>query len=77
MYEVYCHGMCLVPPSNGAFKIPNRNRLQRSGCGQRLTTVGDTASPSRHAEASPLDANQHGHLSEDDYTAGSQPYLMQ
>ena len=42
-----------------------------------LTTVDDTSSPRRPAEASTLDANEPGHLSGDDYTAGSQPDLMQ
>ena len=38
-----------------------------------MITVDYTTSPNRHAEASTLYAN--GHLSE--YTAGSQPDLMQ
>ena len=54
-----------------------RNRLQLSGCGQRLITVDDTTSRKRPAEASTLDANKPGHVSEDDFTAGSQPDLMQ
>ena len=53
------------------------NRLQLSACGKRLITVDNTTSPKRPAEASTLDANTPGHLSEDDYTAGSQPDLMQ
>ena len=61
----------------GYLQDQNKNRLQLSGCGQRLITVDDTTSPKRHAEASTLDANKPGHLSEDDYTAGSQPDLMQ
>ena len=77
MYEVYSNGMCLVPPTNGTLQYRNRNRLQLSGCGQILVTVDNTASPKRLAEASTLDANNPGHLSEDDYTAGSQPDLMQ
>ena len=60
----------------GYLQDQNRNRLKLSGCGQRLT-VDDTTSPKIHAEASTWDANKHGHLSEDDYTAGSQPNLMQ
>ena len=59
----------------GHLQDQNRNMLQLSGCGQRLITV-DT-SPKRPAEASTLDANKPGHLSEGDYTAGSQPDLMQ
>ena len=62
----------------GHLQDQNRNRLQLSGCGQRLMiTVDHTTSPKRHAEASTLDANKPVHLSEDDYTAGSQPDLMQ
>ena len=42
----------------GHLQYQNRNQLQLSGCGQRLTTVDDTASPRRPAEASTLDANE-------------------
>ena len=66
---------CLLP--RGHLQDQNKNRLQLSGCGQRLITGDDTTSPKRHAEASTLDANTPGHLSEEDYTAGSQPDLMQ
>ena len=55
----------------------NRNRLQLLGCGQRLITVDNTTSPKRPSEDSALGANKPGHLSEDDYTAGSQSDLMQ
>ncbi len=61
----------------GHLQDQHSNRLQLSECGQRLITVDYTTSPNRHAEASNLDANKPGHLSEDDYTAGSQPDLMQ
>ena len=50
---------------------------QLSVCGQRLTYVDDTASPWRQTGASPLNANESGHLFEYDYTTGSQPDLMQ
>ena len=37
MYEVYSNGTCLVPPPiMGHLQDQNRNRLQLSGCGQRL-----------------------------------------
>ena len=64
----------------GNLQDQNRNRLQLSGVGRecrRLTTVDDTASPRRPTEASTWDANDTGHLSEDDCMAGSQPDLMQ
>ena len=61
----------------GHLQDQNRNRLQLSGSGQRLITVDYTTSPKRPAEASTLYANKPRHLSEDDYTAGSQPDLMQ
>ena len=61
----------------GHLQYQNRNRLQLSECGQRLTTVDDPASPRKPAEASTLDANEPDHLSADDDTAGSQPDLMQ
>ena len=61
----------------GRLQDQNRNILQLSGCGQRLTTVDDTTSYRRPVEASTLYAIEPGHLSEDDYTAGSQPDLMQ
>ena len=61
----------------GHLQDQNRNRLQLSGCGQRLITVDGKTSPRRPVEASTLDANKLGHLSEDDYTAGSQPDVMQ
>ena len=61
----------------GHLQDQHRNRLQLSGCGQRLATVDATASPRSPSEASTLDADESGHLSEGDYTAGSQPDLMQ
>ena len=61
----------------GHLQDQNRNRLQLSGCGQRLITVDGTTSPRRPVESSTLDANKPGHLSDDDYTAGSQPDVMQ
>ena len=61
----------------GHLQDQNRNRLQLSGCGQRLITVDGTTSPMTPVEASTLDANKPGHLSEDDYTAGYQPDVMQ
>ena len=61
----------------GHLRDKNRNRLQLSGCGQRLITVDNTTNPKRPADASTLDAYKPGHLSEDDYTTGSQPDLMQ
>ena len=61
----------------GHLQDQNRNRLQVSGCVQRLITVDGTTSPRRPVEASTLDVNKPGHLSEDDYTAGSQPDVMQ
>ena len=42
-----------------------------------LITVDDTARPRMPADASTLDGNEPGHLSEDDDTAGSQPDLTQ
>ena len=60
----------------GPLQDQHKKRLKLSGCGQRLITVDNTTSPKRPAEASTLDANKPGHLSEDDYTAGSQPDLM-
>ena len=42
-----------------------------------LTTVGGTAKHRRPTVACTLDANELGHLSEVDDTAGSQPDLMQ
>ena len=68
MYEVY---------SNGTFSRPKEEQVANSGCGQRLITLDHTTSPKRPTEASTLDANKPGHLSEDDYTAGSGPDLMQ
>ena len=61
----------------GHLQDQNRNRLQLSECGQRLITGDDTTNPKRPAEASTLDANKPGRLSEDDYTVGSQPDFMQ
>ena len=61
----------------GHLQGQHRNRFQQSGGGQRLTTIDDTASPRRPEEASILDANEPGYFFEDDYTAGSQPDLMQ
>ena len=52
----------------GHLQDQNWNRLQLSGCGQRLFTVNDTSSTGRPAEASTFDANEPGHLSEDGYT---------
>ena len=50
----------------GHLQGQNRNMLQLSGCGQRLTTVDDTASPRRPAYASTFDANEPGHVCEHD-----------
>ena len=57
-----------------------RNMLQLSGCGQGLIrpTIGGTVKPRRPVKWWTLDANEPGHLSEDDDdTAGSQPDRMQ
>ena len=61
----------------GHLQDENRNRSQLPGCGQALITVGGTASPGRRVEEWTLAANEPGHLSDDDDTAGSGPDLMQ
>ena len=75
MHELYSNGMCLMPPPNGIF-----TRFQLSGCGhtgQGLITIGGLAKTQEACERVYLDANEAGHLYEDDYTAGSQPDHIQ
>ena len=77
MYEVYSNGMCLVPSPNGTFTRPKQEQVATVRVWAETITVDGTTSPRRPVEASTLDANKPGHLSEDDYTAGSQPDVMQ
>ena len=59
MYESYSIGMCLVPILlMRHLQGQIRNRMQPLECGKILTTVDDTASPRRPAEASTWDANE-------------------
>ena len=59
MSDSYSIGMCLVTILlMRHLQDQIRNRMQPLECGKRLTTVDDTASPMKPAEASTWDANE-------------------